>query len=261
MSRRRTRAGAEATYIVARNRRGLCQRDGRARIPCVPGPSPRPSADGLAGRRDAGEIPPCRAGGRAICAICGPLRQIPFLPNGGITLDHAALHPRGAWGLGIGSALAMADVPRGVRELTRRAAGSSRAAPPGQSHEHAARTSSPRRDDDPFPGRDDRAAARGEHLRRTSPGPNERGDCLCRSATLVAGSAGSAMTTRAHGRLRLAARGSTISPRRSTGADRLMVRERRELGPIDVIYYRAPAASRLSPPISTPRTSAGGYLH
>jgi len=56
----------------------------------------------------------------------GPLRQIPFLPTGGITLGNAASFiDAGAWGLGIGSALVDAPLVAEGRfdELTRRAAG------------------------------------------------------------------------------------------------------------------------------------------
>jgi 2-dehydro-3-deoxyphosphogluconate aldolase/(4S)-4-hydroxy-2-oxoglutarate aldolase len=58
--------------------------------------------------------------------IRGPLREIPLLPTGGITLDNATSFLRaGAWGLGIGSALvdpklvASGDYP----EIERRARG------------------------------------------------------------------------------------------------------------------------------------------
>lgn len=55
----------------------------------------------------------------------GPLREIPLLPTGGITLDNAAQFLRaGAWGLGIGSALIdprgdYAEIERRARELIR----------------------------------------------------------------------------------------------------------------------------------------------
>lgn len=56
----------------------------------------------------------------------GPLRQIPFLPTGGVTLGNAtAFIAAGAWGLGIGSALVDGPLVAAGRfeELTQRAAG------------------------------------------------------------------------------------------------------------------------------------------
>lgn len=65
----------------------------------------------------------------------GPLRQIPFLPTGGVTLDNAASFiAAGAWGLGIGSALVDGPLVAAGRfdELTRRAAGFIAAAAPAR---------------------------------------------------------------------------------------------------------------------------------
>ena len=65
----------------------------------------------------------------------GPLRQIPFLPTGGVTLDNApAFIAAGAWGLGIGSALVDGPLVAAGRfdELTRRAAGFIAAAAPAR---------------------------------------------------------------------------------------------------------------------------------
>ena len=65
----------------------------------------------------------------------GPLRQIPFLPTGGVTLDNAGdFIAAGAWGLGIGSALVDGPLVAAGRfdELTRRAAGFITAAAPAR---------------------------------------------------------------------------------------------------------------------------------
>ncbi len=65
----------------------------------------------------------------------GPLRQIPFLPTGGVTLANAGdFIAAGAWGLGIGSALVDGPLVAAGRfdELTRRAAGFIAAAAPAR---------------------------------------------------------------------------------------------------------------------------------
>jgi 2-dehydro-3-deoxyphosphogluconate aldolase/(4S)-4-hydroxy-2-oxoglutarate aldolase len=65
----------------------------------------------------------------------GPLRQIPFLPTGGVTLTNAGdFIAAGAWGLGIGSALVDGPLVAAGRfdELTRRAAGFIAAAAPAR---------------------------------------------------------------------------------------------------------------------------------
>src|SRR4029077_16885423 len=102
-------------------------------IPCVPGAF-TPTEALTAWRAGAVVVklfPAGPTGPGHLKDLRGPLRQIPFLPTGGVTLANAdAFIAAGAWGLGIGSALgdqALIDAGR-VRAATRRAGGVIRAA-------------------------------------------------------------------------------------------------------------------------------------
>lgn len=97
-------------------------------VPCVPGAF-TPTEALTAWRAGAVVVklfPAGPVGPAHLRDLRGPLRQIPFLPTGGVTLDNAsAFIAAGAWGLGIGSALvdqALIDAGN-FSELTRRAAG------------------------------------------------------------------------------------------------------------------------------------------
>ena len=100
----------------------------RRGVPCVPGAF-TPTEALTAWRAGAALVklfPASGVGPGYLKDLRGPLRQIPFLPTGGVTLDNAAAFiAAGAWGLGIGSALVdqpLIDAGR-FDELTRRAAG------------------------------------------------------------------------------------------------------------------------------------------
>jgi 2-dehydro-3-deoxyphosphogluconate aldolase/(4S)-4-hydroxy-2-oxoglutarate aldolase len=97
-------------------------------IPCVPGAF---TATEVLTAWRAGAVvvklfPAGPVGPGYIKDLRGPLREIPLLPTGGVTLDNAAdFIAAGAWGLGIGSALVDGPLVAAGRfdELTRRAAG------------------------------------------------------------------------------------------------------------------------------------------
>ena len=120
---------AGATYIVSPHTDpSLITAMAQRGVPCVPGAF-TPSEALIAWRAGASLVKLFPAGGVGpsyLKDLRGPLRQIPFLPTGGITLDNAgAFIAAGAWGLGIGSALVdqpLIDAGR-FDELTRRAAG------------------------------------------------------------------------------------------------------------------------------------------
>ena len=109
----------------------------RRGIPCVPGAF---TASEVLTAWRAGAVlvklfPAGPVGPGYIKDLRGPLRQIPLLPTGGITLDNAGdFIAAGAWGLGIGSALVDGPLVAAGRfdELTRRAAGFIAAAAPAR---------------------------------------------------------------------------------------------------------------------------------
>lgn len=106
-------------------------------IPCVPGAF---TASEVLTAWRAGAVlvklfPAGPVGPGYIKDLRGPLRQIPLLPTGGVTLDNAGdFIAAGAWGLGIGSALVDGPLVAAGRfdELTRRAAGFIAAAAPAR---------------------------------------------------------------------------------------------------------------------------------
>lgn len=107
-------------------------------VPCVPGAFT--ASEVLAAWRAGATLvklfPAGPVGPGYIKDLRGPLRQIPLLPTGGVTLQNAGdFIAAGAWGLGIGSALVDGPLVAAGRfdELTRRAAGFiAAAAPAGQ---------------------------------------------------------------------------------------------------------------------------------
>lgn len=120
---------AGATYIVSPHTdAGLVGAMAERGVPCVPGAFTATEAltAWRAGAALVKFFPAAPVGAGYLRDLLGPLRQIPFLPTGGITLDNAgSFIAAGAWGLGIGSALVDArTVAEGrYEELTRRAAG------------------------------------------------------------------------------------------------------------------------------------------
>ena len=106
-------------------------------IPCVPGAF---TASEVLTAWRAGAVlvklfPAGPVGPGYIKDLRGPLRQIPLLPTGGVTLDNAGdFIAAGAWGLGIGSALVDGPLVAAGRfdELNRRAAGFIAAAAPAR---------------------------------------------------------------------------------------------------------------------------------
>lgn len=106
-------------------------------VPCVPGAF-TPTEALTAWRAGAVVVklfPSGPVGPGHLKDLRGPLRQIPFLPTGGVTLANAAAFIAvGAWGLGIGSALVDGPLVAEGRfdELTRRAAGLIAAAAPAR---------------------------------------------------------------------------------------------------------------------------------
>jgi 2-dehydro-3-deoxyphosphogluconate aldolase/(4S)-4-hydroxy-2-oxoglutarate aldolase len=120
---------AGATYIVSPHTDAALVGAMAARgVPCVPGAFTATEAltAWRAGATVVKFFPAAPVGPGYLRDLRGPLRQIPFLPTGGITLDNAgSFIEAGAWGLGIGSALVDARTVAEGRfdELTRRAAG------------------------------------------------------------------------------------------------------------------------------------------
>lgn len=129
---------AGARYIVSPHTDPhLVSTMARRGVPCVPGAF-TPTEALTAWRAGASVVklfPAGSVGPGYLKDLRGPLRQIPFLPTGGVTLDNAgAFIAAGAWGLGIGSALVdqpLIDAGR-FDELTRRAAGFIAAAAPAR---------------------------------------------------------------------------------------------------------------------------------
>jgi len=97
-------------------------------VPCVPGAF-TPTEVLTAWRAGAALVKLFPAGGVGpgyIKDLRGPLREIPLLPTGGVTLQNASdFIAAGAWGLGVGSALVDAKIVAEERyeELRERAAG------------------------------------------------------------------------------------------------------------------------------------------
>ncbi len=120
---------AGATYIVSPHTNPALIGAMAARgVPCVPGAFTATEAltAWQAGATLVKLFPVGPTGPGYLKDLLGPLRQIPFLPTGGVTLDNAASFiAAGAWGLGIGSALVDGPLVAAGRfdELTRRAAG------------------------------------------------------------------------------------------------------------------------------------------
>lgn len=120
---------AGATYIVSPHTNPALIGAMAARgVPCVPGAFT--ATEALTAWQSGATLvklfPVGPAGAGYLKDLLGPLRQIPFLPTGGVTLDNAASFiAAGAWGLGIGSALVDGPLVAAGRfdELTRRAAG------------------------------------------------------------------------------------------------------------------------------------------
>lgn len=106
-------------------------------IPCIPGAF-TPTEALTAWRAGASVVklfPSGPVGPGYLKDLRGPLRQIPFLPTGGVTLKNAAdFIAAGAWGLGVGSALVDGPLVAEGRfaELTQRAAGFIAAAAPAR---------------------------------------------------------------------------------------------------------------------------------
>ncbi|MFN8513153.1 MAG: bifunctional 4-hydroxy-2-oxoglutarate aldolase/2-dehydro-3-deoxy-phosphogluconate aldolase [Thermomicrobiales bacterium] len=129
---------AGATYIVSPHTDPELIGAMAARgIPCVPGAFTATEAFTAwrAGATLVKLFPAGPVGPGYIKDLRGPLRQIPFLPTGGVTLDNAGdFIAAGAWGLGIGSALVDGPLVAAGRfdELTRRAAGFIAAAAPAR---------------------------------------------------------------------------------------------------------------------------------
>lgn len=106
-------------------------------VPCIPGAF-TPTEALIAWRAGAVVVklfPSGPVGPGHLKDLRGPLRQIPFLPTGGVTLANAKdFIAAGAWGLGIGSALVDGPLVAEGRfdELTERAAGFIAAAAPAR---------------------------------------------------------------------------------------------------------------------------------
>lgn len=100
---------AGARYIVSPHTDAtLVETLARRGVPCVPGAFT--ATEVLTAWRTGAAVvklfPAGPVGPGYIKDLLGPLRQIPLLPTGGVTLDNAAAFvAAGAWGLGIGSAL------------------------------------------------------------------------------------------------------------------------------------------------------------
>ena len=129
---------AGATYVVSPHTDPeLIGAMAKRGIPCVPGAF---TASEVLTAWRAGAVlvklfPAGPVGPGYIKDLRGPLRQIPLLPTGGVTLDNAGdFIAAGAWGLGIGSALVDGPLVAAGRfdELTRRAAGFIAAAAPAR---------------------------------------------------------------------------------------------------------------------------------
>lgn len=120
---------AGATYIVSPHTDPtLIGAMAERGIPCVPGAftATEVLTAWRAGATLVKLFPSGPVGPGYLRDLRGPLRQVPFLPTGGVTLDNApAFIAAGAWGLGIGSALVDGPLVAAGRfdELTRRAAG------------------------------------------------------------------------------------------------------------------------------------------
>lgn len=105
----------------------------RRGVPCVPGAF-TPTEVLTAWRAGAALVklfPAGPVGPGYIKDLRGPLREIPLLPTGGVTLQNASdFIAAGAWGLGVGSALVDAKIVAEERydELRERAAGFAAAA-------------------------------------------------------------------------------------------------------------------------------------
>jgi 2-dehydro-3-deoxyphosphogluconate aldolase/(4S)-4-hydroxy-2-oxoglutarate aldolase len=129
---------AGATYVVSPHTDpDLISAMAARGIPCVPGAFTATEAltAWRAGATLVKLFPAGPVGPGYIRDLRGPLRQIPFLPTGGVTLDNAgSFIAAGAWGLGIGSALVDAPLVAAGRfdELARRAAGFIAAAAPAR---------------------------------------------------------------------------------------------------------------------------------
>ena len=129
---------AGATYIVSPHTDAhLISAMAERGVPCVPGAF-TPTEALTAWRAGAIVVklfPSGPVGPGHLKDLRGPLRQIPFLPTGGVTLGNAGdFIAAGAWGLGIGSALVDGPLVAAGRfdELTRRAAGFIAAAAPAR---------------------------------------------------------------------------------------------------------------------------------
>ncbi|HEY8599085.1 MAG TPA: bifunctional 4-hydroxy-2-oxoglutarate aldolase/2-dehydro-3-deoxy-phosphogluconate aldolase [Thermomicrobiales bacterium] len=129
---------AGATYIVSPHTdAALIGAMAERGVPCVPGAF-TPTEALTAWRAGAVVVklfPSGPVGPGHLKDLRGPLRQIPFLPTGGVTLGNAPdFIAAGAWGLGIGSALVDGPLVAAGRfdELTRRAAGFIAAAAPAR---------------------------------------------------------------------------------------------------------------------------------
>jgi len=129
---------AGATYIVSPHTDAtLISAMAERGVPCVPGAF-TPTEALTAWRAGAVVVklfPSGPIGPGHLKDLLGPLRQIRFLPTGGVTLDNAPdFIAAGAWGLGIGSALVDGPLVAEGRfdELTRRAAGFIAAAAPAR---------------------------------------------------------------------------------------------------------------------------------
>lgn len=99
----------------------------RRGIPCIPGAGT--ATEVLSAWRAGASLvklfPAGSLGPSYLRELRGPLGDVPLLPTGGVTLDNAAAFvAAGAWGLGLGSALADPGLvaARQFDELTRRAA-------------------------------------------------------------------------------------------------------------------------------------------
>jgi 2-dehydro-3-deoxyphosphogluconate aldolase / (4S)-4-hydroxy-2-oxoglutarate aldolase len=125
---------AGARYIVSPHTDPeLVRTLARRGVPCVPGAF-TPTEVLTAWRAGAALVKLFPAGGVGpgyIKDLRGPLREIPLLPTGGVTLGNAGdFIAAGAWGLGIGSALVDAKIvaEECFDELRERAAGFAAAA-------------------------------------------------------------------------------------------------------------------------------------
>lgn len=119
---------AGARFIVSpHTRSSLISAMANRGIPCIPGAL---TASEVVVAWDAQAtlvklFPAASVGPGYLRDLRGPFGHIPFLPTGGITLENAAsFFAAGAWGLGVGSALANPEAIRGRKftELRERAA-------------------------------------------------------------------------------------------------------------------------------------------